>query len=69
MVRGGLDVRGFSGIHCAGCRCAESEHRQEQHRCNLPPIGCKAFGLGDPLWEEVLEDRVGVRFTLVMSGR
>ena len=33
------------------------------------PISRKAFGLGDPLWEEVLEDRVGVRFTLVKSGR
>ena len=32
-------------------------------------ISRKAFGLGDPLWEEILEDRVGVRFTLVKSGR
>jgi polyisoprenoid-binding protein YceI len=31
------------------------------------PISRKAFGLGDPLWEEVLEDRVGVRFTLVKN--
>lgn len=32
-------------------------------------ISRKAFGLGDPLWEDILEDRVGVRFTLVRSGR
>jgi hypothetical protein len=32
-------------------------------------ISRQAFGLGDPLWEEILEDRVGVRFTLVKSGR
>jgi polyisoprenoid-binding protein YceI len=29
----------------------------------------KAFGLGDPLWEEVLEDKVGVQFRLVSSGK
>jgi polyisoprenoid-binding protein YceI len=28
----------------------------------------KAFALGDPLWEDVLEDKVGVRFTLISSG-
>jgi polyisoprenoid-binding protein YceI len=32
-------------------------------------ISRKTFGLGDPLWEEVLEDGVGVHFTLVKSGR
>jgi polyisoprenoid-binding protein YceI len=32
-------------------------------------ISRKAFGIGDPLWEEVLDDRVGVRFTLVKAGR
>lgn len=29
----------------------------------------KAFGLGDPLWEEILEDKVGVQFRLVSSGK
>lgn len=29
----------------------------------------KAFNLGDPLWEDVLEDKVGVRFTLSTTGR
>jgi polyisoprenoid-binding protein YceI len=32
-------------------------------------ISRKAFGLGDPAWEEVLEDKVNVRFHLVSSGR
>lgn len=29
----------------------------------------KAFGLGDPIWEDVLEDKVGVKFTLISSGK
>ena len=29
----------------------------------------KAFGLGDPLWEDILEDKVGVQFRLVSSGK
>lgn len=29
----------------------------------------KAFALGDPLWEEVLEDKVGVKFRLVSTGK
>lgn len=31
-------------------------------------ISRKAFGIGDPIWDEVLEDRVSVRFHLV-GGR
>lgn len=29
----------------------------------------KTFGLGDPIWEDVLEDKVGVQFHLVSSGK
>ena len=29
----------------------------------------KAFALGDPLWEDILEDKVGVQFRLVSSGK
>lgn len=32
-------------------------------------ISRKAFGLGDPIWEDVLEDKVNVRFHLVSPGR
>jgi polyisoprenoid-binding protein YceI len=31
-------------------------------------ISRKAFGLGDPAWEDVLEDKVNVRFHLVSTG-
>lgn len=29
----------------------------------------KTFGLGDPAWEDVLEDKVGVQFHLVSTGK
>jgi polyisoprenoid-binding protein YceI len=29
----------------------------------------KVFGLGDPLWEDVLEDKVSLKFVLISSGR
>lgn len=32
-------------------------------------ISRKAFGIGDPVWEDVLDDKVNVRFHLISSGR
>ena len=32
-------------------------------------ISRKAFGLGDPIWEDVLEDRVDIKFHLISTGR
>lgn len=32
-------------------------------------ISRKTYGLGDPLWEDVLEDKVSVRFSLISTGR
>jgi polyisoprenoid-binding protein YceI len=32
-------------------------------------ISRKAFGLGDPIWEDVLEDKVDIKFHLISTGR
>ena len=32
------------------------------------PISRSAFGMGDPEWNEVLEDKVVVKFVIVVPG-